>query len=224
VLVRPGRPRAREVAVCANLPGVAEGEQELVARLRAGDEQAFEALVARHYATMLSVARSYVQSRAVAEEVVQEAWLGVLQSLGRFEGRSSLKTWIVAILVHTAQKRAARERRSVPFASLAPESAVDEGRFQSPDEPFPGHWRRYPASWGAAPDRVAEDRETLRVAMRAIAGLPDTQQAVIRMRDIEGWDAEEVCAALDVSAANQRVLLHRARSRVRAALEGHLDA
>jgi RNA polymerase sigma-70 factor (ECF subfamily) len=199
------------------------GEQELVARLRAGDEQAFEALVARHYATMLSVARSYVQTRAVAEEVVQEAWLGVLQSLPRFEGRSSLKTWIVAILVHTAQNRAVRERRSVPFASLAPESAVDEGRFQSADEPFPGHWRRYPANWGATPDQVAEDRETLRVAMRAITGLPAIQQAVIRMRDIEGWDADEVCAALNVSAANQRVLLHRARSRVRAALEAYRD-
>ena len=202
---------------------MAEDDQALVARLRAGDERAFEALVARHYATMLSVARSYVQTRAVAEEVVQEAWVGVLQSLARFEGRSSLKTWIMAILVHTAQNRGARERRSVPFASLAPESAVDEGRFQGPDEPFPGHWRRYPASWSASPDRVAEDRETLRVAMRAIAGLPATQQAVIRMRDIEGWDSDEVCAALDVSPANQRVLLHRARSRVRAALEGHVN-
>jgi RNA polymerase sigma-70 factor (ECF subfamily) len=202
---------------------VADAEHELVARLRAGDEQAFEMLVARHYATMLSVARSYVTSRAVAEEVVQEAWLGVLQSLGRFEGRSSLKTWIVAILVHTAQKRAVRERRSVPFASLAPESAVDEGRFQSADEPFPGHWRRYPASWGASPDQVAEDRETLRVAMRAITQLPPAQQAVIRMRDIEGWESDEVCTALNVSPANQRVLLHRARSRVRAALEGHLN-
>jgi RNA polymerase sigma-70 factor, ECF subfamily len=209
--------------VCGTLPRVAEGEQELVARLRAGDERAFEALVARHYATMSAVARSYVHTRAVADEVVQEAWLGVLQSLGRFEGRSSLKTWIMAILVHTAQNRAARERRSVPFASLAPESAVDEGRFQSPDEPFPGHWRRYPASFGAGSDRVAEDRETLRVAMRAIAELPANQQAVIRMRDIEGWEAEEVCEALDVSAANQRVLLHRARSRVRAALEAHAD-
>jgi RNA polymerase sigma-70 factor, ECF subfamily len=202
---------------------VAEGEQELVARLRAGDEQAFEALVRRHYVTMLSVARSYVQTRAVAEEVVQEAWLGVLRGLERFEGRSSLKTWIVAIVVHTAQNRAARERRSVPFASLAPESAVDDGRFQSADEPFPGHWRRYPARWSATPDVVAEDRETLRVAMRAIADLPDVQQTVIRMRDVEGWDADEVCAALNVSPGNQRVLLHRARSRVRAALEAHLD-
>jgi RNA polymerase sigma-70 factor (ECF subfamily) len=202
---------------------VAEVEQQLVERLRAGDEQAFEALVARHYATMLAVARSYVQTRSVAEEVVQEAWLGVLQSLGRFEGRSSLKTWIVAIVVHTAQNRAVRERRSVPFTSLAPEASVDEDRFQSPDEPFPGHWRRYPARWGASPDRVAEDRETLRVAMRAIAGLPANQQAVIRMRDIEGWDADEVCTALSVSPANQRVLLHRARSAVRTALEGHLN-
>jgi RNA polymerase sigma-70 factor, ECF subfamily len=147
----------------------------------------------------------------------------VLRGLERFEGRSSLKTWIVAIVVHTAQNRAARERRSVPFASLAPESAVDEGRFQSADEPFPGHWRRYPTRWAATPDGVAEDRETLRVAMRAIAELPHTQQAVIRMRDVEGWDADEVCAALNVSPGNQRVLLHRARARVRAALEAHLD-
>jgi RNA polymerase sigma-70 factor, ECF subfamily len=202
---------------------VAEGEQELLARLRAGDEQAFEALVRRHYVTMLSVARSYVQTRAVAEEVVQEAWLGVLRGLDRFEGRSSLKTWIVAIVVHTAQNRAVRERRTVPFASLAPESSVDEGRFQGADEPFPGHWRRYPARWGATPDAVAEDRETLRVAMRAIADLPAVQQTVIRMRDVEGWDADEVCAALNVSPGNQRVLLHRARSRVRAALEAHLN-
>src|SRR3954454_4858906 len=107
-------------------------EVEVVARLRAGDELAFDALVARQYATMLAVAQTYVKTRGVAEEVVQEAWLGVLQSLGRFQGRSSLKTWILAILVHKAKKRAARERRSVPFASLAPESAVDEGRFQSP--------------------------------------------------------------------------------------------
>ena len=199
---------------------------DLVARLRAGDEQAFETLISRHYSTMLAVARRYVSTRAVADEVVQETWLGVLQGLERFEGRSSLKTWIFAILVNLAKTRGVRERRTVPFASLAGdagEPAVDADRFQSADEPFPGHWRRYPAPFGAAPDVVAEDRETVRVAMRAIAELPPVQQAVIRMRDLQGMDSDEVCEMLEVSPANQRVLLHRARSRVRTALEGHFD-
>jgi RNA polymerase sigma-70 factor (ECF subfamily) len=201
-------------------------EVEVVARLRAGDEQAFEALVARHYGTMMAVAQMYVKSRAIAEEVVQEAWLGVLQSLDRFEGRSSLKTWILAILVNKAKTRGVREARSVPFASLAPEHdepAVEPERFRGPRDAFPGHWRAYPGNWGAAPDVALEDRETLRVAMRAIAALPAAQQTVIRMRDVEGYSSDEVCAALEVSAGNERVLLHRARSRVRAALEAHLD-
>jgi RNA polymerase sigma-70 factor, ECF subfamily len=200
-------------------------EIELLARLRAGDEQAFEALVARHYGTMMAVAQTYVKSRAVAEEVVQEAWLGLLQSLDRFEGRSSLKTWILAILVNKAKTRGMREARSVPFASLAPERdepAVEPERFRGPQDGFPGHWRAYPGDWGTAPEVVLEDRETLGVALRAIAALPLAQQTVIRMRDVEGYSSDEVCAALEVSVANQRVLLHRARSRVRAALEAHL--
>lgn len=201
-------------------------EAELVARLRAGDERTFEALVARHYPTMLAVAQTYVKTRAVAEEVVQEAWLGVLQSLDRFEGRSSLKTWILAIVVNKAKTRAVREDRTVPFASLAraeEEPAVEPERFRGPQDAFPGHWRAYPSNWGVSPDAAAEDREMVRVAMRAIAKLPPAQQTVIRMRDVEGYSAEEVCAALEISAANQRVLLHRARSGVRAALERHRD-
>lgn len=201
----------------------ASADLELVGRLRAGDETAFEALIAGHHSTMLAVARNYVRTRAVAEEVVQETWLAVLQGLDRFEGRSSLKTWIFAILVHKAQSRGVREGRTVPFASLAPESAVDPNRFQSAEEPFPGHWRRYPAPWGASSDVVAADRETVRVAMRAIAELPPNQQAVIRMRDLQGLGSDEVCEVLDVTPANQRVLLHRARSHVRAALEGYFD-
>jgi RNA polymerase sigma-70 factor, ECF subfamily len=204
----------------------AGADRALIARLRAGDEQAFEALISRHYTTMLAVARRYVGTRAVADEVVQETWLGVLQGLDRFEERSSLKTWIFAILVNRAKTRGVRERRTVPFASLGGdpgEPAVDADRFQSPHEPFPGHWRRYPSSWGASPDVVAEDRETVRAAMRAIAELPPVQQAVIRMRDLQGMGSDEVCEMLEVSPANQRVLLHRARSRVRTALEGHFD-
>jgi RNA polymerase sigma-70 factor (ECF subfamily) len=200
-------------------------DQRAVALLRAGDEQAFEALVARHYATMMAVARTYVKSRSVAEEVVQEAWLGVLQSLDRFEGRSSLKTWIIAIVINKAKTRAVREGRSVPFTALGPdEPAVDPSRFRRRGEIYPGHWRASPSSWSSAPDVVTEDRETLRVAMRAIADLPPAQQTVIRMRDLEGSSADEVCTTLEISQANQRVLLHRARSRVRAALEVHLNA
>jgi RNA polymerase sigma-70 factor (ECF subfamily) len=175
---------------------------------------------------MLAVARTYVKTRAVAEEVVQEAWLAVLEGLDRFEARSSLKTWIMAILVNRARTRGVREDRTVPFASLAREGeepAVEPERFRGPGEAFPGHWRAYPANWGASADVVVEDREILRVAMRAIAELPPAQQTVIRMRDVQGFSADEVCACLAVSAINQRVLLHRARSRVRAALERHLD-
>jgi RNA polymerase sigma-70 factor (ECF subfamily) len=199
---------------------------DLLARLRAGDDAAFESLVARHYATMLAVAMTYVRTRAVAEEVVQEAWLGVIEGLDRFEGRSSLKTWILAILVNKAKTRGVREARSVPFTALAPENdepAVPPARFRGPDDGFPGHWRAYPGDWQASAAAIVQDRETLRVVMGAIAGLPLAQQSVIRMRDIEGYSSEEVCAALDVSEGNQRVLLHRARSRVRSALEEHLD-
>ena len=208
-------------------PGtLAAEEAQLLARLRAGDEHAFEALVARHYSTMLAVAQNYVKTRATAEEVVQEAWLGVLRGIDRFEGRSSLRTWILRILVNTAKTRGAREARSVPFASLAPEGdepAVDADRFRGPDDPFPGHWRAYPGNWQQLPEEALADRETLDVVLATIHDLPSPQRIVITMRDIQGCDSAEVCEALDVSEGNQRVLLHRARSKVRSALERHLD-
>jgi RNA polymerase sigma-70 factor, ECF subfamily len=202
-------------------------EAVLVARLRDGDEQAFGELVDRHYATMLAVARGYVKSRAVAEEVVQEAWLGVLKGLDRFEGRSSLRTWIIRIVVNIAQTRGAREARSIPLSSLAPESeeaAVEPERFRGPKEAFAGHWRQYPANWQLLPEQSVFGRETLDVVMRAVTALPPTQRQVIALRDISGWSSEDVCEALQISQGNQRVLLHRARSRVRATLEEHLDA
>jgi RNA polymerase sigma-70 factor, ECF subfamily len=208
----------------ARAPGA--NEVELLARLRAGDERAFEALVDRHYGTMLAVARTYVNSRAVAEEVVQEAWLGVLKGLDGFEGRSSLATWIMRIVANIAKSRGVREARSVPYASLAPEgeeAAVDPERFRGPRDAFPGHWRAYPVNWTSVPEEVLHERDTLRAAMDAIAALPPAQRAVITMRDVQGCGSEEVCAILEVSDGNQRVLLHRARSRVRAALERHLD-
>ena len=204
----------------------ASDEAQLVARLRAGDEGAFELLVAEYYPTMLSVARGYVRSRAVAEEVVQEAWLGVLKGLDRFQGRSSLKTWIMRILANTAMTRGAREARSQPFSSFTvddDEPAVEADRFRDASDGFPGHWRAYPRDWSTLPDGALLGRETLGVLMQAIDALPDAQRVVITMRDVAGCGADEVCEALDVSEGNQRVLLHRARSRVRAALERHFD-
>jgi RNA polymerase sigma-70 factor (ECF subfamily) len=204
----------------------AAADAALLARLRGGDEEAFEALVTRHYATMLAVALTYVKGRSVAEEVVQETWLAVIQGLDRFEGRSALKTWILSILVNKAKTRGVREARTVPFTALVPEGdepAVPPERFRGSGDAFPGHWRAYPGNWQASAAAAAGDRETLRVVMGAIAALPLAQQTVIRMRDIEGYSSDEVCAALDVTEGNQRVLLHRARSRVRAAIEEHLD-
>jgi RNA polymerase sigma-70 factor (ECF subfamily) len=199
-------------------------DQELVDALRAGDEAAFARVVSEWSRPMVALARGFVSTDASAEEVVQETWLAVINGLDRFEGRSSLKTWILSILVNQAKTRGTREARSVPFASLEADDhapAVDPGRFRGPHEQYTGGWRAFPANWNAA--SIVEDRETLRVAMRAIAELPLTQQTVIRMRDVEGYSSEEVCATLDVSEANQRVLLHRARSRVRSALERHID-
>jgi RNA polymerase sigma-70 factor, ECF subfamily len=207
--------------------GAAADEAELVARLRAGDEDAFASLVDAYQPAMFAVARTYVKTRDVAEEVVQEAWLGVLNGLDRFEGRSSLKTWVFRILVNTAMTRGGREARSVPFSSVAPAEeevrAVEPERFRPAGKAFAGHWQRYPGDWSSLPQEGLLGRETLEVVKRAIAELPDAQRTVIAMRDIAGCSTEEVCEALDVSAGNQRVLLHRARSHVRASLERHLD-
>ena len=210
-----------EIPVAA--PSAADAE--LLARLRAGDERAFEELVRMYHGTMLGVARTYVKTRAIAEEVVQDAWVGVLKGLDRFEGRSSLKTWVLRILVNTAMTRGGREARSVPFSSLAPEGeepAVEPERFRGPDGAFPGHWAGYPQDWSTLPEEALAGRETLAVIKAAIEGLPPAQRQVITLRDIQGWSSDEVCDALEVSEGNQRVLLHRARSRVRAALEREL--
>jgi RNA polymerase sigma-70 factor, ECF subfamily len=199
-------------------------ETSVVEALRAGDESAFRSLVREYGPSMLRVARMYVGSRAVAEEVVQEAWVAVLNGIGRFEGRSSLKTWIFRILTNIAKTRGQREGRSIPFSSLAPdgggEPSVDPDRFLGDDSRFPGHWASPPRSFGPE-DRLLSD-ETMAVVEAAIAELPPTQAIVISMRDVEGWSAEEACNALDISETNQRVLLHRARSKVRQALEDYL--
>jgi len=202
-------------------------EDALLTQLRAGDQRAFESLVATHHSSMLTVALSYVRRRDVAEEVVQETWVGVLRAIGRFESRASLKTWIFRILVNTAMTRGGREARSIPFSSLEPEhepaASVDPERFHPPDDVFAGHWRAAPRDWGWRPEDVLGSRETLAVVKGAIAELPALQGRVITMRDVVGFTADEVCDALELSRGHQRVLLHRARSRVRAALEAHFD-
>jgi RNA polymerase sigma-70 factor, ECF subfamily len=201
-------------------------EADLLARLRAGDERAFETLVVRHHRTMLAVARRYVSTGAVAEEVVQEAWLGVIKGIDRFEGRSSLSTWILRILVNIAKTRGVRESRSVPYAALAgpdDEVSVEADRFRGPNDQYTGGWWAFPDDWSKLPEQALLQRETLKVVTDAIEELPPLQRSVIAMRDIQGCGPEDVCSVLDISDGNQRVLLHRARSRVRAVLEKHLD-
>jgi len=213
------------------LPEPSEDEARLVRALRAGDEQAFVLLTNMYHAGLVRLAMVYVSDRGVAEEVAQETWLAVLEGIGRFEGRSSLKTWIFRILANRARTRAVRERRTVPFSELAPvdasvsgyEPAVDPERFLPADDPrWPHHWASPPVSWGESPERLLLARETRAYIDKAIATLPAAQQLVITMRDIEGLPAEGVCNDLGISETNQRVLLHRARSRVRQALEQYL--
>lgn len=203
-------------------------ELTLLAALRGGDEAAFETLVHTHYPAMLRVALMYIRNRSVAEEVIQETWLAVLQGLARFEGRSSLKTWIFRILANRARTRAVREGRGVPFSALVSqeaegdEPAVEPERFRPAGDKWPRGWVSAPQSWSEVPEErmlALETRERIRLA---IAALPPAQRAVITLRDIEGWDAGEVSGHLGVTDGNQRVLLHRARSKVRAALERYL--
>jgi RNA polymerase sigma-70 factor, ECF subfamily len=204
-------------------------ERALLERIRAGDERAFAALVDEYSPSLLGVAMNHVRSRAVAEEVVQETWIGVIRGLDRFEGRSSLRSWIFAILRNTAISRGEREQRTIPMSSLAEDSedeelGLDADRFLGPDhDRYPGHWALGPTRW-PLPDEGLLAGETREVIADAINELPPAQRAVITLRDVEGWDAEEVCEMLEISAGNQRVLLHRARSRVRAAIESYFGA
>jgi RNA polymerase sigma-70 factor (ECF subfamily) len=170
----------------------------------------------------------YTANRAVAEEVVQETWLGFLESLDRFEGRASIKTWLFRILVNIARKRRQREARSIPFSALWSEDsepnepAVDPSRFRGPHDRYPGGWKSFPRSWSELPEERLLAGETRAVVARAIDALPPTQKEVITLRDVEGWSADEVCNVLSISDTNQRVLLHRARSRVRRELDSYL--
>jgi RNA polymerase sigma-70 factor, ECF subfamily len=204
-------------------------DQRLLESLRAGDEAAFEMLIERYHSSLLRIAMLYVPSRAVAEEVVQETWLGVLQGLANFEGRSSLKTWIFRILTNRAQTRGQREGRSIPFSAVgnpaadAAESAVEPDRFSPIERGGTGHWVSLPRDWDALPEERLISQETRAHIQQAIDALPGSQHEVITLRDVEGWGSEEVCNILGISESNQRVLLHRARSKVRRALEQYLD-
>jgi RNA polymerase sigma-70 factor, ECF subfamily len=204
-------------------------DQELVERAREGDEAAFTELVHRYAPALLRLARMYTPSQAVAEEVVQETWLAVLRGLERFEGRSSFRTWLFRILVNRAKTRGVREHRSVPFASLSTGGDGDDDGDDGPTvDPTrfveSGAWATPPRRWETEPEAALESAEARRIAEEAIAELPERQRIVITMRDLEGLSSEEVRNALDLTETNQRVLLHRARAKVRQALENWIDA
>jgi RNA polymerase sigma-70 factor (ECF subfamily) len=197
-------------------------DRDLVAALLAGDEQSFAALVDGWSGSMLRLARLHVPTDSVAEEVVQETWLAVLKGLGSFRAESSLRTWVYGILVNQAKTRGVRERRTVPFASLGSDDegpSVDPTRFQGPGDPHPGGWRSFPGEW---PEQSLLAREVHDVVRRAVATLPERQRAVVALRDLHGHTADEVAELMGVSPGNQRVLLHRGRSAVRAHVERYL--
>lgn len=202
-------------------------EDALLPALRAGDADAYGELVDRLNGPLLRLARMYASNPAIAEEVVQEAWIGVIAGLRRFEGRSSLRTWCSRIVINIARTRAAREHCQIPFSAFedsAPgESSVEAERFLPAGDPdWPGHWVSYPSSWDEVPEERLLAGETRAIVESAIAALPPAQRDVITMRDVSGWSSDEVCNALEISATNQRVLLHRARAKVRGVLERHL--
>jgi RNA polymerase sigma-70 factor, ECF subfamily len=201
-------------------------DDHLVTGLKARDEATFAELLNSWSRSMLRVARTFVSSDATAEEVVQDTWLAVIQGIDGFEGRSSLRTWVYRILVNTAKKRGMRESRSIPFSSLAPTDddrgpAVDPSLFRGADDEYAGGWKERPRPWPTAEDSVLAGEVRAQVA-DAVQSLPDRQRLVITLRDVLGHTSDEVCEMLEISAANQRVLLHRARAAVRALLADYV--
>lgn len=204
--------------------GVTYTEQELIARLRQGDEGAFDELVNKHHGALIRMAMGYVADREVAEEVVQDTWMAVIQGLGRFEGRSSLRTWIFGIMIHKAKDRGVREKRHTTFSAFESfdddgEEIVDPSRFHQSGE-WAGHWALPPQPWDEqTPEKLLAGRQAVNAMERAIDALPPTLKEVLVLRDIEGVDAKEVCDILRITEMNLYVRLHRARERVRAAVE-----
>jgi RNA polymerase sigma-70 factor (ECF subfamily) len=199
----------------------------LAGEIAAGNEQAFIDLVARHHGPFTRLALLWVGSPSIAEEVVQETWAIALEKLGEFAGRSTLKTWLCGILLNTARARARKERRTVSVPSFevddAPEAAVPAERFSPPGHRWDGHWQAPPRAWPETPESALLSAETLGVVETCLGKLPEAQRAVLLLRDVEGLSGEEACNALGVTDTHQRVLLHRARSRMRALLEHHYD-
>jgi RNA polymerase sigma-70 factor, ECF subfamily len=217
-------PQASPNAPTAAQDAITRPDADLVAQLRAGDESALAQLVDEWSPAMLRVARSFVGSAQSAEDVVQDAWLGLLSGLARFEGRSSLRTWTFSILVNRARTSGAREARALPQSPLDPRGApATHDWFAGPGGEPSANWTSIGAQsrWDTSPESVALSREALRQLDQALSALPPRQRQVVTMRDVCGMDAKEVCAALNVSPANQRVLLHRARAVLREALASY---
>ncbi|HEX9154973.1 MAG TPA: sigma-70 family RNA polymerase sigma factor [Nitrospira sp.] len=204
--------------------GLAKGEDALLARLRRGDEGAFDELVNRHHGALIRMALGHVADREVAEEVVQDTWMAVIESLDRFECRSSLRTWIFGILIHKAKDRGVREKRHTTFSAFEShdddnEEAVDPSRFQRSGE-WAGHWAFPPQPWDdQTPEKLLANQQAVHAMQRAIEGLPATLKEVLILRDVEGVEAKEVCELLKITETNLYVRLHRARERVRVAIE-----
>lgn len=202
-----------------------EDEGALVAALRAGDEGAFAQLVDRHTPSMIRVARGYVPSHEIAEDVVQETWIALLKGIDKFEGRSSLRTWLFTVLINIAKTRGVRERKDVEVAVKAfAGGSVDPARFRPAGDEWPGHWRpsEVPAPFPDSPEGSLLSNELTAVARRGLEELPERQRIVVTMRDMLGLESDEVCELLDITVANQRVLLHRGRAAVRQVLEDYL--
>ena len=209
---------------------VTSDDSQLVAAARAGDESAFVTLVERYHPSLQRLARLYIEASAV-DDVVQDAWIGALHGLAKFEGRSSFKTWLFRILVNRARTRAVRNARTIPMSAFvqeeteSQESAVDSARFRPADDRYPGHW--LPLLKPSAED-LPEERllagELEDLVRNALATLPPAQAEVVRLRDVEGLPSEDVCEVLSLTEGNQRVLLHRGRSKIRAALETYMAA
>lgn len=200
-------------------PALLQDDAFLTARIRARDESVFEQLFDRYYPAMLRVAIAYVRSAEEAEEVIQETWIAVLAGIHKFEARSSFKTWMFRILINRARSRAKREARSIPWSAISAEPGADG----IADVAAPAAWAPAHAQAAASPEQAVLDGELHAVVERAVASLPRLQRMVIALRDIEGWSAEEVCASLNITAGNQRVLLHRARMRVRELISPYLE-
>lgn len=227
-MTRPGdfaSPKKCPNSYCRVAMSSTVDETDLITALRGGDERAFVQLVDQHTAALVRVARGYVASREIAEEVVQETWIALIKGIDKFEGRSSLRTWLFTVMINIAKARGVRERRDADTAIAAfTGCTVDPKRFRTTDDRWPGHWKdgEAPSPFPDTPEGSVLGDELIAVAQREIERLPDRQRTVITLRDILGFDSREVCELLDISVANQRVQLHRGRAAVRQSLEAYL--